>query len=366
MKKNDATLSSSPKKKVAVIGANGQVGTELCLFLKVMHDIEPVAISRSIHGNALLMRLGIECRNGTFNSIDEGKKLLEGCSGVIDLALPMGSSLPETKNLISQHLSTVFESMGNVKAFIYCSTMSVYRLDPTEPFFRWYGRSKQHGERESVRLGKKFRRQVYNIRLGQVHGEMQGCSLAILDQLYDGVVAQVPEIPSFSVFVFSIAEAVSNIVANKEYPGTYTLTSTPEWKYEELLLWYAKMKDINITINRKTVQTPTTLGATIDTVKDEAKRIVARLVYHYRDLVSTCIYAFSRNFEAQMRFRRGLARASQELKTYLTRGNLEPFNQRVIVRGKKMLSLSDSRLTMLPYALAVREMIRSLDPTVND
>ncbi len=188
-------------RRVAVIGANGQVGTELCLFLKIMGKVEPIGIARSQVGTALLRRLGIDCREGDFSTAVQGRQLLEGCDAVVDLALPMGNSPVDTKRIISRHLRSIFDSLDDIKTFIYGSTMSVYRLDPTDPFYRWYGVTKRHGELEASRLGSQSGRKVYNLRLGQVHGEMQSCSMSILDQLYDGAVARVPDVASYTVFV---------------------------------------------------------------------------------------------------------------------------------------------------------------------
>lgn len=355
--------STPVKPRVAVIGANGQVGTELCLFLKIMGGVEPIAIARSKVGTALLKRLGIECRQGDFGSVAEGRQLLESCSAVVDLALPMGTSPVDTKRIISRRLRSIFDSMGDIKTFIYGSTMSIYRLDPTEPFYRWYGVTKRHAELEAARLGQQFGRDVYNLRLGQVHGEMQSCSMAILDQLSDGAVAHVPDIPSFTVFVFSIAEAVSNIMARKESPGTYTLTSVPEWSYEEVIRWYASVKGVEIVVQPHPVQFRGPVRETINVLLGNVQATGTRLVYHYRDLVSAFLSAYSDDLEAKLRFRRTVSRVNQELTRAGQQSNWEPFQQRVPVPpGRRLLSLSDSRQSMEPYAKQVREMINTLAP----
>ena len=106
----------------------------------------------------LILRGIFLCRQGDFGTVAEGRQLLEGCSAVVDLALPMGTSPVDTKRLISRRLRPIFDSMGDIKTFIYGSTMSIYRLDPAEPFYRWYGVTKRHAELEATRLGTQFGR----------------------------------------------------------------------------------------------------------------------------------------------------------------------------------------------------------------
>ena len=53
---------------IGVIGASGQVGTEVCLYLKTYPEVRPVAIVRTSLSGALLRRLGIEVRVGAFGT----------------------------------------------------------------------------------------------------------------------------------------------------------------------------------------------------------------------------------------------------------------------------------------------------------
>jgi len=349
-------------RRVAIIGANGQVGAELCLYLKTMGRVEPIGIARSVVGTALLRRMGIECRHGDFRTAAEGRQLFEGCSAVVDLALPMGASPVDTKRIISRRLTSIFDSLDDIKTFICGSTMSVYRLDPAAPFYRWYGVTKRHAELEAARLASRSSREVYSLRLGQVHGEMQSCSMTVLDQLYDGAAVRVPDILSFTVFVFSIAEAVSNIMDGKESPGTYTLTSNPEWSWEEVLRRYASVKGVGIEVQRQPVQFRGSVGETLDVLSGDVQAVGARLVNHYKDLVSAVLSVFSEDIEAKLRFRHLLSKVNAEVARSGEQFIVEPFQQRVVVPGRRLQSLSDSRQTMEPYAKKVREMISTLAP----
>ena len=75
---------------IAVIGANGQVGSEVCLFLSEMDGIEVVPICRSELGAAPLRSWGLESRFGALTGSEEARRLLAGCHLVADFTLPRG------------------------------------------------------------------------------------------------------------------------------------------------------------------------------------------------------------------------------------------------------------------------------------
>src|SRR5437867_4211094 len=85
---------------IAILGANGQVGSEVCLFLSLMSDIRVVPICRTRLASVFLRRCGLECRHGSLNNSDEARRLLEGADLVADFSLPRG--LPSEVNAASQ------------------------------------------------------------------------------------------------------------------------------------------------------------------------------------------------------------------------------------------------------------------------
>ena len=76
---------------IGIIGASGQVGTEVCLYLRTYPNVRPVAIVRTPISGALLRRLGIEVRCGTLGSPDECSELLGDCDLVADFSVSSGS-----------------------------------------------------------------------------------------------------------------------------------------------------------------------------------------------------------------------------------------------------------------------------------
>lgn len=186
--------------RVAVLGANGQVGTELCLYLKVMKFCEPIAITRSTNSTAVLSRAGIECRSGDLANPQIAAKLLRDCELIFDLALPNGKNLRETKRMLRARTTSIFSVARPSKGYVLASTTSVYRFSASLPFFRAYRSMKLFSERLSQSLGLKYRVPVYIFRLGQVHSELQSCSDSLRRDLSRNTgPIHVPDQPSTAV-----------------------------------------------------------------------------------------------------------------------------------------------------------------------
>ncbi|MGH8211171.1 MAG: NAD(P)H-binding protein, partial [Steroidobacteraceae bacterium] len=77
--------------KVGIVGANGQVGAELCLLLAARKDIELIAICRSRSGSAFLRWHGIACRHGRVADQADAARLLSDCDIVVNSSLASGT-----------------------------------------------------------------------------------------------------------------------------------------------------------------------------------------------------------------------------------------------------------------------------------
>ena len=49
-------------KKIGIIGANGQVGTEVCIHLSEIDNFEVIPICRSNSSTAFLRKIGLNCK----------------------------------------------------------------------------------------------------------------------------------------------------------------------------------------------------------------------------------------------------------------------------------------------------------------
>ena len=64
-------------KKIGVIGANGQVGTEVCIYLSEMENFEIVPVCRSDSSTAFLRKLGLNCKVGNMEDPEQAKEILK-------------------------------------------------------------------------------------------------------------------------------------------------------------------------------------------------------------------------------------------------------------------------------------------------
>src|SRR5438045_467412 len=77
--------------KIAVLGANGQVGAEVCLILANHPTVELVPICRNPSGSALLRYYGLPCRHGLPADAKQATALFGDCDVIVNAALGTGT-----------------------------------------------------------------------------------------------------------------------------------------------------------------------------------------------------------------------------------------------------------------------------------
>jgi len=221
--------------RIAVLGANGQVGAEVCLILRA-RGADVVPIARNRFGSAFLRYHGLPCRHGRAADPAQAPALLGDCDVVLNLALASVAGRPSEARRINRALAenAAFASPAGAR-IIHCSTIEVYGDHRPGPRIRWrnaYGREKLAGERAARRAGRRAGREVYVLRLGHVCGEHQNITRVMREHLTRPPVL-VPRIdrPSNTVHTATLADAVLSIAAGRERPGTYDLFNRPQWSW---------------------------------------------------------------------------------------------------------------------------------------
>lgn len=123
-----------------MLGANGQVGGELCLLMSLSDDVAPVAVARSEYSLALLRKLGIDCRVAHNN--EKLVEIVKTADAVVDLVHPWHDDTRRMRQAISDRIDALCGAVSRSSPFIYASTMSVYRLDPEMAGYTVYGSTK--------------------------------------------------------------------------------------------------------------------------------------------------------------------------------------------------------------------------------
>ena len=224
-------------KRVAVIGANGQVGAEICLLLASRPGIELVPVCRTRSGSAFLRWKGIAVRHGRIADPDDAARLIGDCDAVVNSALATGtpSQIRDTEDSI---IRSVFEKSRPGAIVIHFSTQSVYG-DPRPGLpVRWrnpYGRVKLATERRVRADSRKRRKPAFILRLGHVCGLLQEISESIRrDIRTSSVVLPSQDCSSNTVHTAAIVGAIEQILDGEASPGTYDLMNHPRWTWRNV------------------------------------------------------------------------------------------------------------------------------------
>ena len=84
---------------ILVLGANGQVGTEVCFYLKYFKGVEVTAVVRNEYSSAILSRLNIKCLFGDLCTDNEILSAIVEADVVLDLAGYATGSVKEVNEL---------------------------------------------------------------------------------------------------------------------------------------------------------------------------------------------------------------------------------------------------------------------------
>jgi nucleoside-diphosphate-sugar epimerase len=348
-------MTAARRPRIAVIGANGQVGAEVCLFLHLREDVTVVPIARSAYSTSLLRRAGIACRHGSLARPEEAERVTADCDLIADFSWPRGE--PERiRDFIRTNVKNAVCGSPAGSPHVFVSTQSVYRLTTDEPFYRVYARTKLHAESVVRRWGARRGRPVYVLRLGQVHGLLQSVSHDLVAEMRPEPTL-VPRMDSFTVFAFTVAEALAHIALGREAPGTYTLISVPAWTWREVHAYYAERAQVTPDI----VETPmpSTRSAAGRAHPRAWQSALWRIAVRHRELLDDIAHRVWPGLAERARAEYLKRRVRQEL-AQSPLPPWRPYLQDKAVPGRRLATLSDSRLTMRDPTRRVQELLAAL------
>jgi nucleoside-diphosphate-sugar epimerase len=228
-------------KRIAILGANGQVGTEVSLRLRDIEGIQVVPIVRNVSGSAFLRSIGVECRHGRISDPTEARSLIGDCDVVVNLALS-NTAIPRADRDINRQIVRSMVAAAKPGApIVFASTMMVYAPNMRFWFPDSYGLEKLVEERMFRRLCAASQHSAFVFRLGHVMGEMQNISRKICNEIRDGKVAlpQQGLRGSNTVFTAAIVDAIVQIAQRAPKPGTFDLITFPQWTWLNVYKYYA-------------------------------------------------------------------------------------------------------------------------------
>ncbi len=226
--------------RVGVLGANGQVGAEVCLLLGAQAGIEVVPICRNRTGSAFLRSRGMRCRHGRATDAHEARGLLSDCEVILNFAKPAVGRPADMRAANEALVANMARCSAPGARLVYFSSLRVYRefLPVTEPAsVTAYGWEKRRIEKFVRREAARREKEAWNLRLGHVAGELQGISADLRRVIGCGpvVVPWAGDYPSNVVYTATIVDAILAIAAGKEPAGTYDLVCSPAWTWRQVL-----------------------------------------------------------------------------------------------------------------------------------
>jgi len=231
--------------KLAIVGANGRVGAELC-FLFRKDGVNVVPIVRNKIGAVFLNYHGFDCRIAEIANEDDAKNALHDIDVVVVAAVTYDIGLTRRSRRINDALvrnSVKFcKEQGKIE---YLSSIRAFssEVDENTPRFHpaAYDVEKKHGEDILFRTCKSEGKIGYALRLGHVFGRNQPRSWNIVELLSDRAEVHLQVAPnklSNSLHVPTLKEAIMICAQSDLKPGTYSVVNCPQWTWQDVFNYY--------------------------------------------------------------------------------------------------------------------------------
>ncbi len=224
-------------KKVVIVGANGQVASEVVMLLHGHPGVDLVSISRTRNGSAFLRSRGIPVFHGAITKAETARAAFAGADLIANFALAtgLGRAAVEANHAIID--ATIDHSAPDAR-IVFFSTLAVHgNFDVRGRRYRnAYGDLKLRNEVHFERAIRRARREGLILRLGHVCGDEQNISHHIRSEIERGVVVlQDPEKSSNTTHVYAIVEALLAVLeARAPSTGRFDCINAPTWSWRKV------------------------------------------------------------------------------------------------------------------------------------
>ncbi len=247
---------------IAIVGANGQVGTELVLRMAGIPELELVPIVRNRSGSAFLRSYGVDCRHGVITDHAQARELLSGCDTVLNLA--HANSYIAKRRAVNTSVQVAINIAAPAQSkIVFASTQMVYAPELPVRIPGTYGAEKLLLEKKAARHARRLEKDFFVLRFGHVLGELQAISRKIVEEIESGPVPMVNGgvRASNTTFVASLADALVRITDHRVEGRTYDLITSPQWSWEQVYAFHADQIDRPLTI--VSTPGPTSIGSRV-------------------------------------------------------------------------------------------------------
>jgi len=232
---------------IGILGASSQVGASVAFFLQGFPEVKVKCFIRSSYSSVFFDMLGMEYAYIDTNNEQQLREQLGQLDVVLDFAYPAG----QLDEILSRSKTNILQTLSVMKkggAYFYMSSIMAYGMPDGQKWIEHYGLPrtsysyiKRSIEKFTTRQGKKLGINVYNFRLGQVHGFLQSVNSSFRKKLTETNIALVDGNPDDKVnviFIHPLCEAIVRCSKGVHPPGLYTLVSSPQWTLQQLYEYY--------------------------------------------------------------------------------------------------------------------------------
>lgn len=337
---------------------------EVCLHLAVTPGVEVVPICRSKLASVILRQAGLTCRHGSISDPQAVRSLLTGCDLVADFTLPKGL-VRETHTAITTLVRNVVNGAPRHARYVYISSIMAYgmpndrRVSLRHYFIprTVYAATKRFGERLAHNESNRLDRELYVLRLGDVHGALQSITRSLLATI-DERPAVVPPGESTTVFISTIAEALVSIARGEQIPGLYTLIADPPYSCAEIYAHYASRRGIE----PRFIEESSKASFDLRTVVAAFKRAFMGVLLSHREVITAHILWRVPGLELRIKAMHLKRIARAEIDVLSTPDLQRPFlsYKGKRVPGRRLVGLSDPRDSLLDSEQAVRKLLEKV------
>lgn len=237
--------------RIALVGANGKVGSEVAVILK-QAGAEPIPIVRGAMGAAFLRSMGVPVRRGSVADPDQAAAAMAGADLIAILAYAPGIG-PAVRNAHDRLLAGVFDHAPAGVPVVFFSTLAVYRgFGPPGHERGAYGREKLRNEKVAMALARRSGRPATVFRLGHVCGEYQPITEIMRRQIRSGSISiPDPERHANCVHTATIADALLGAAEGRiAQRAVYDLVNAPTWSWCDVLEYEAKRTGADLVLRQ--------------------------------------------------------------------------------------------------------------------
>lgn len=249
---------------IVILGANGQVGTEVCLYLSMQPDVQISGMVRAQYGAILLELAGIPWTVLDYHKISPASaEVLSHADAVVDCTFPAGQQ-QQLIPLIEQNTRAVMQVMKKGATYIHSSSISAFGMPNNSPALKnyriartSYAKVKRMAEKRITNLGKKHSINTCHLRLGQVHGVLQSVTRQLKSMIQRGGFTAIgdPDVLCNVAFAHSVAEAYKQAALGKIADGQIqTVVANPQWTLSQLYATYQHLSSHDFKVKYKTTQ----------------------------------------------------------------------------------------------------------------